>query len=93
MGIEYRIQTSDFERADLEDELRKRGLVVRDTDNGIIGVWESDAQGMPNVEVQTAGDDQTLVLYGGSPAFVERVVGLVLIALAAVNDHVVLSEL
>jgi hypothetical protein len=92
MGIEYRIQTNHFARSDLARKLRDRGLIVRDIGGGV-AVWESNDQGMPSVEVQPTGDDQTLVIHGGSPSFAERVVGVILMQLAGVNDHLVLSEL
>ena len=91
MGDEYRIQTYDFGRADLVGRLRARGFIVRETDAGF-SVWETEEQIMPSVEVHVAEDEQMLVVYGGSPGFGERVLGFVLMSLAAVNDHVVHSE-
>ena len=93
MGIEYRVETCDFERASVAQKLRDRGVVIRDTSQGL-GIWETEpAEGMPSVDLQTGHDQVTMVVYGGSPAFTERVVGLVLMSIAAVNDHVVFAEL
>ena len=91
MGLEYRLQTYDFERAEVPTRLRDRGFDVRDTDTGF-AIWAPGSASMPSVEIHEAGDEQMLVIYGASPAFSERVVGLVLMLVASVNDHVVLSE-
>jgi hypothetical protein len=92
MGIEYRIETYDFARAGVAQKLRDRHFVVRETSGGL-SLWETEpAEGMPDVELQTVDNQVTMVLSGGSPEFRERVVGAVLMSIATVNDHVVVSE-
>jgi len=93
MGVEYRIETYDFGRARLADQLRHRLFVVQETSTGL-GVWETaPAEGPPDVETQTTDGAVTLLLSGGSPAFRERIIGVILTSLAGVNDHVVFREL
>ena len=92
MGVEYRVETYDFKRANIAEALRNRRITIQEMPD-VVRIWETpDPDGMPSVEVNMGADVANLVIYGGSSEFTEMMMGLIMMLLVKVNDHVVLSR-
>jgi hypothetical protein len=89
MGLEYRIETYDVDRTEIEDHAERFPGYLRTDDLGIH--FTSDGC-EPMVTMNRDGEYLILVQHVACPA-ADALLGLVVRKLLTYNDHVVISEL
>jgi hypothetical protein len=89
MGLEYRIESYDIDRTEIEDHAERLPGYLRTDDLGMH--FTSDGC-EPTVTIYRDGESLILVQHVACPA-ADALLGLVVRKILACNDHVVISEL